>query len=284
MTPTFKVRSGKREGFVEIVFAEKPEDRSVTQELRDSGFRFKRGDGEAWWWGKRDHLPNQYRGVPLEIVAAPVAAASEPVAESEVSVREPKTLKVAGVGKHKNAEVNVIREVKGLALHDALGGRGFTITHAASGMALGKSYKDITDKELAEKLLVAVADVTDWTQDAAALKGQAAHLKVVLPQTRASVEQALTMQRSVEEPEPVEEEKPVTLTVVPPPPDRKVVNVPAPALRIVSEPKRAEIVPLPPPKAKEPTDEKPAGVVGTQWDMVLARLKRGQAALAAAQG
>jgi hypothetical protein len=73
MLPKFKVREGRREGFVEVVFGlkDKPED-SVLNLLRKAKFRFKMGEGECWWWGKQDAMPEMFKTEPAPVDAADV--------------------------------------------------------------------------------------------------------------------------------------------------------------------------------------------------------------------
>lgn len=74
-------RPGRRKGFVELLFAAKP-DETLRQELTAAGFRFNRAD--ACWWGAESALPERYKNA-----AAP---ATEPATEpqAEPAPEEPK--------------------------------------------------------------------------------------------------------------------------------------------------------------------------------------------------
>jgi len=57
---TITVSAGKREGFTEIRFPEKPDSDTLT-ELKSAGYRWSRFN--SCWWGKTDKLPESFKTI-----------------------------------------------------------------------------------------------------------------------------------------------------------------------------------------------------------------------------
>lgn len=56
----FSVRQGLKEGYVEVLFPEKP-DAETIRILKGAKFRFSRKGGEPRWWGRESNLPERFK-------------------------------------------------------------------------------------------------------------------------------------------------------------------------------------------------------------------------------
>lgn len=199
------VRKGKRDGFVELLFAEKP-DAAVLEQLKSSDFRFY-GPTKVWW-GRETALPNAFKSLPVQ-AAAPVPPKVAPVAKPKVTPApktqvkpqpEPEPVEEPEVTAEKSGEAPrltpdrrwdpdhpghiLIRENTGdrmakavlveggLAVNRVSKGKGYNLTHVHSGQALGRAFMELGRAD-AESLLRSANNITDWKLPAAELLKQA---------------------------------------------------------------------------------------------------------------
>lgn len=200
--PSFTLRpsSTGRKGFVEVLFKYKPEQ-AIRDELKRSDFRWSRFN--QVWYGQSFKLPARYRPTDKDCLSLDVP---QPV-KQVVTVSSTPVVTVS----------TPPAPISGLEVRRTVGKDGWSVIHTGSGMAIGKSFQDVSEAD-ARHLMSIVLPFTDWnkpTLELQSVPGLKERLKAVvtaqckpekiaeLPVKSAKIAEVKQEPAKIAEPEPV---------------------------------------------------------------------------------